>query len=136
MIRFALALTALLALAGPLRAAVEIQEVTTPGGITAWLVEEDAVPFTALEIHFRGGGSLDRDGKRGAVNLMTATLEEGAGDLDAQAFAVAPEVETASISSTLAPSTSPRLAGGTRNAPCTLRSRSLCPSPTWRRVAR
>ena len=97
MIRFALALTALLALAGPLRAAVEIQEVTTPGGITAWLVEEDAVPFTALEIHFRGGGSLDRDGKRGAVNLMTATLEEGAGDLDAQAFAVARDELAASF---------------------------------------
>ena len=72
--------------AGP-AAAVDIQEVTSPGGIKAWLVEERSIPFVALEIRFRGGGSLDRPGKRGAVNLMTALLEEGAGDLDAQGFA-------------------------------------------------
>ncbi|MEO1536909.1 MAG: pitrilysin family protein [Pseudomonadota bacterium] len=89
MIRFALTLAAFIGLAGPGQAAVDIQEVTTPAGITAWLVEEDSVPFTALELRFRGGGSLDRDGKRGAINLMTATLEEGAGDLDAQGFAIA-----------------------------------------------
>ena len=97
MIRFALSLAAFLALAGPSHAAVDIQEVTSPGGITAWLVEEDAVPFTALEIRFRGGASLDREGKRGAINLMTATLEEGAGDLDAQAFAVARDKLAASF---------------------------------------
>ena len=68
-------------------AAVDIQEVTSPGGIKAWLVEERSIPFSALEIRFRGGGSLDRPGKRGAVNLMTALLEEGAEDLDAQGFA-------------------------------------------------
>lgn len=89
MIRFALALAAAVGFAGPIHATVDIQDVTSPGGIAAWLVEEDAVPFTALEIRFEGGNSLDRDGKRGAVNLMAATLEEGAGDLDAQAFAIA-----------------------------------------------
>ncbi len=68
-------------------AAVDIQEVISPGGIKGWLVEERSIPFAALEIRFRGGGSLDRPGKRGAVNLMTALLEEGAGDLDAQEFA-------------------------------------------------
>ena len=65
-----------------LRAAVDIQEITSPGGIKAWLVEEHSIPFTALEIRFRGGTSLDLPGKRGAVNLMTALIEEGAGDLD------------------------------------------------------
>lgn len=97
MIRFALTFTVLLGIAAPVQAAVEIQEITSPGGIAAWLVEEDAVPFTALEIQFRGGGSLDREGKRGAVNLMTATIEEGAGDLDAQAFAVARDELAASF---------------------------------------
>lgn len=85
MIRLAIAFV--LFLAAPLHAAVEIKEVTSTGGITAWLVEEHSVPFTALEIRFKGGASLDREGKRGAINLMTATIEEGAGDLDAQAFA-------------------------------------------------
>ena len=70
-------------------AEVKIQEVVSPGGIKAWLVEEHSIPFTALEIRFRGGGSLDRPGKRGAINLMTALIEEGAGDLDAQGFAAA-----------------------------------------------
>ena len=36
-------------------AAVEIKEVTSPGGIKAWLVEEPSIPFTALEIRFKGG---------------------------------------------------------------------------------
>ncbi len=88
---FALVLTAL-----PLRAEIAIQEVTSPGGITAWLVEEHSIPFTALEIRFRGGASLDAPGKRGAVNLMTGLLEEGAGDLDARAFAEATESLAAS----------------------------------------
>jgi len=79
----------LLALAAPVRAEIAIQTVTSPGGITAWLVESHDIPFTALEIRFRGGTSLDAPGKRGAVNLMTALIEEGAGDLDAQGFAAA-----------------------------------------------
>lgn len=78
-----------LALATPLRAEIAIQEVTSPGGIKAWLVEDHNIPFMALELRFRGGTSLDPAGKRGAVNLMAATLEEGAGDMDAQAFAAA-----------------------------------------------
>ncbi|MYK30366.1 MAG: insulinase family protein [Boseongicola sp. SB0670_bin_30] len=84
--RFICALGLAILAAGP-AAAVDIQEVTSPGGIKAWLVEERSIPFSALEIRFRGAGSLDRPGKRGGVNLMTALLEEGAGDLDAQGFA-------------------------------------------------
>lgn len=81
----------------PARAEVKIQEVTSPGGITAWLVEEHSIPFVALELRFRGGGSLDAEGKRGATNLMAALLEEGAGDRDARAFARAGEALAASF---------------------------------------
>jgi zinc protease len=77
----------ILAFALPARAEIVIEEVTSPGGIRAWLVPSDEIPFTALEIRFRGGTSLDPEGKRGAVNLMAALLEEGTGDLDAQGFA-------------------------------------------------
>ncbi|WP_421701943.1 M16 family metallopeptidase [Aliiroseovarius sp.] len=73
----------------PARAEVDIQEVTSPGGLKAWLVEEHSLPFMALEIRFRGGASLDAPGKRGATNLMAALIEEGAGDLDARGFAEA-----------------------------------------------
>jgi len=73
----------------PARAEVDIQEVTSPGGLKAWLVEEHSLPFMALEIRFRGGASLDAPGKRGATNLMAGLIEEGAGDLDARGFAEA-----------------------------------------------
>lgn len=71
--------------------AVDIREVTSPGGIHAWLVEEHSIPFTALELHFEGGTSLDAPGKRGATLLMMALLEEGTGELDSQGFAAARE---------------------------------------------
>ncbi len=89
MVRALALMGTLICLALPLRAEVAIQEVTSPGGIKAWLVENHDIPFTALNIRFKGGTSLDAAGKRGAVNLMTALIEEGAGDLDSQAFAAA-----------------------------------------------
>ncbi len=72
--------------AAPLRAEIDITEVTSPGGINAWLVQEESIPFVALELRFKGGASLDLPGKRGATNLMVGLLEEGAGDLDSRAF--------------------------------------------------
>lgn len=71
--------------------AIDIQEITSPGGIKAWLVEDHSIPFTALSLDFEGGASLDAPDKRGAVNLMTATLEEGAAKRDSTAFAQALE---------------------------------------------
>ncbi len=88
MIRFFLA-AAFGLLAAPLWAEVKIAEVTSPGGIRAWLVEEHGIPFTALELRFRGGTSLDPAGKRGAVTLMASLLEEGAAGLDSRGFAEA-----------------------------------------------
>jgi zinc protease len=86
---YAFILTVLVAM--PARAEVNIQEVTSPGGLKAWLVEEPSIPFVALDISFRGGASLDAADKRGAINLMTALLEEGAGSMDAREFARASE---------------------------------------------
>lgn len=68
-------------------AAAKIQRVVSPGGIEAWLVEEQAIPIVAIEISFDGGSVLDPDGKEGVANLMMGLLEEGAGDLDAVGFA-------------------------------------------------
>ncbi|WP_146346329.1 M16 family metallopeptidase [Phaeobacter marinintestinus] len=81
----------------PAWAEVKIQEVTSPGGITAWLVEDHSIPFTALELRFRGGTALDAPGKRGAINLMTGLLEEGAADLDARAYTRALETLAATF---------------------------------------
>lgn len=84
-------LTVLLLLLALPAHAVEVQQVTSPKGVRAWLSQDHSIPFTALTIMFRGGASLDQPGQRGAVNLMTALLEEGAGDMDATAFAQAAE---------------------------------------------
>ena len=73
----------------PVLAGVQIVAVTSPGGLSAWLVEDHSLPFTALEIRFRGGTSLDPPGARGATYLMTGLLEEGTGDLDSRGFAEA-----------------------------------------------
>jgi zinc protease len=77
--------------------AIDIQEVTSPGGVEAWLVEDSSIPFVAIEIWFNGGASLDAPGKRGAVYLMTGLLEEGAEDMDARAYAEALEGLAASF---------------------------------------
>lgn len=95
----AAALAALMLVTAPrAEAEIAIQEVVSPGGIKAWLVEEHSIPFTALRLAFRGGASLDAEGKRGAINLMTALLEEGAADMDSRAFAAARESLAASMS--------------------------------------
>lgn len=79
------------ALAGLPARAIEIQQITSPGGIKAWLVEDHSIPFTALSLMFKGGASLDAPGKRGATSLMTALLEEGAGEMNSVQYAEAVE---------------------------------------------
>ncbi|EBA02018.1 putative zinc protease [Rhodobacterales bacterium HTCC2150] len=77
--------------------AIDIQEVKSKGGFTAWLVEEHSIPFVSIDISFKGGASLDLPGKRGATNLMVGLLEEGTGDMDARDFAAAAEGLAASF---------------------------------------
>jgi len=84
-------------LATPALADVAIQDVTSPGGLKAWLVEDHGIPFTALEIRFVGGTSLDAPGKRGATYLMAGLIEEGAADMDSRAFAEARDALAASF---------------------------------------
>ncbi len=87
-----LVLAGLMALSAlPLRASNDIVEVISPGGITAWLVEEPSIPMLAIELNFRGGAVLDPEGQEGVTTLMMGLLEEGAGDLDASAFLQASE---------------------------------------------
>jgi zinc protease len=83
----AAALTLLLWLAGTLAAqAFEIKKVTSPGGITAWLVEDHTLPLVALEFSFTGGSAGDPADRPGLAYFLSGMLDEGAGDLDSQAF--------------------------------------------------
>jgi len=67
-------------------AAVTVERVVSPGGIEAWLVEDHTLPVVSLEIAFAGGASADPAGKSGLANMTASLLDEGAGDLDSQAF--------------------------------------------------
>jgi len=66
--------------------ALKIQEVRSPGGVTAWLVEDYTVPIISMKFSFEGGTTQDPKGKEGLANLMTGLFDEGAGDLDSDSF--------------------------------------------------
>lgn len=65
---------------------MKIQEVKSPGGIVAWLVEEHSVPLLAMRFAFDGGSAQDPADRSGVANFLSVMLDEGAGDLDASAF--------------------------------------------------
>ena len=69
--------------AGP---AIAVQTVRSPGGVEAWLVEEHSLPLLALDFAFDGGANRDPADAAGSVNLVSGLLDEGAGELDAEAF--------------------------------------------------
>lgn len=79
-------MTALKADATAASRAGKVQKVTAPCGVEAWLVEDYAVPVVALDLAFRGGSTQDPLGKSGAATLFSGLLDEGAGDLDSEAF--------------------------------------------------
>lgn len=83
----AVALTLLLLpLAAPIAGAMNIERVVSPKGIEAWLVHEDAVPVISMAFAFTGGATQDPAERPGVANLMSGLLDEGAGDLDSEAF--------------------------------------------------
>jgi len=69
--------------AGP---SLAVQKVASPGGVEAWLVEEHSLPLIALDFAFDGGATRDPDNAAGSAYLVSGLLDEGAGDLDAEAF--------------------------------------------------
>lgn len=75
-----------LTVAWPAAAAVDIQEVRSDSGVTAWLVEDYTIPMIAINFAFEGGATQDPDGKGGLVNLMSALFDEGAGDLESNDY--------------------------------------------------
>ena len=70
----------------PKSRAENVQRISTPGGVEAWLVESYAVPLIALEFAVRGGAAQDPLGKAGLAMLFGGLLDEGAGPYDARAF--------------------------------------------------
>jgi len=82
-----MALSALPAYAQDRDRLLDIQEIKTPKGITAWLVEDSSIPVISMQYAFKGAGAVnDPQGKQGLAQLLSNTMDEGAGDLDSQAF--------------------------------------------------
>lgn len=66
---------------------LDIQQVESESGVTAWLVEDHSIPVIAVEFGFKGAGSKrDPKGKQGLARMLSNTLDEGAGNLNSQAF--------------------------------------------------
>jgi zinc protease len=70
----------------PQSRASKVQTVVSKSGLEAWLVEDYAVPLVAVEFALEGGSSQDAIGKSGTATMLAALMDEGAGDLDAEAF--------------------------------------------------
>jgi zinc protease len=66
--------------------AMTVKEIKTPGGLTAWVVEDKTIPLIAMEFSFAGGAALDPPGKEGAAHFITGMMDEGAADLDGPTF--------------------------------------------------
>ncbi|MBN8520729.1 MAG: insulinase family protein [Alphaproteobacteria bacterium] len=66
---------------------LNIQEITTPQGISVWMVQDKTLPIINMQFLFRDSGTaLDPADKQGLVRLLSNTMDEGAGDLDSQGF--------------------------------------------------
>ncbi|MBM3487752.1 MAG: insulinase family protein [Alphaproteobacteria bacterium] len=86
-------------LARPIAAhAVTIERIKSPAGIEAWLVRDTTVPLVSIHFAFRGGAALDPAGRDGLAELTAQIMDEGAGELDSQAYQRALEDISAQLS--------------------------------------
>lgn len=66
---------------------LNIREVTSPGGIKAWLVEDKSIPVISMKYAFRGAGAVnDPENRQGLSRLLSNTMDEGAGELTSEQF--------------------------------------------------
>ena len=65
---------------------IDIQEVISPKGLTAWLVEDKTIPVLSIDFSFQGGLSLEKTNETGLAYLTSIMLDEGAGPYNSQDF--------------------------------------------------
>jgi len=63
-----------------------VTSVKSSSGIEAWLIEDHSLPLIAIGFSFGSGAALDPKGKEGLANFAVSLLDEGAGDLDSEAY--------------------------------------------------
>ena len=64
----------------------KIEDVTTPGGLKAWLIRAPELPMVSVELNFRSGSVYEENGREGLAHFTAALMDEGAGSFDAKAF--------------------------------------------------
>ena len=64
-----------------------LQRATLKNGTQVILAERHDIPVVQMSYEFRGGSAADPAGKAGAASFAMGLLDEGAGNLDALAFA-------------------------------------------------
>lgn len=70
---------------------VDIQQFTTPGGVSVWLVTEPSIPILSVQMAWPGGSVADPAGLEGLGQAVVYGMNEGAGDLDSLAYQTAME---------------------------------------------
>ena len=66
---------------------LNVQKVTSASGINAWLVEDHNVPVLSMSFTFLGAGAVnDPNDLQGLSQVLSNTMDEGAGDMDSKAF--------------------------------------------------
>ena len=66
---------------------LDITKVTSPNGINAWLVKDDSLPIISIKFAFMGAGSVNlTKEQQGISQLLSNTLDEGAGEYTSQEF--------------------------------------------------
>lgn len=66
---------------------LDIQEITTEGGLSVWLVEDDSIPVISMDFSFKGAGSSNETVEtQGTARLLSNTMDEGAGEIKSEEF--------------------------------------------------
>jgi len=65
---------------------LDVQKLKTPAGVEVWLVEDKTVPVISMSFSFDGGLAFDPPSRPGVARMVSILLDEGAGELDSQAF--------------------------------------------------
>jgi zinc protease len=64
----------------------QAQVLVSAKGVEAWHVESPVVPLIAVAFTFEGGAAQDPAGKAGVAQMLSRLLDEGAGQLNSDAF--------------------------------------------------
>ena len=78
--------------------AITVKTVAGPTGVETWLSEEHALPLIAVSVSLPAGSAYDPNDKQGLAALTASLLDEGAGDMPADAFKQAMESRAIKLS--------------------------------------